>query len=69
MKKCWFHSMLSNVELEYRCRLSKSMDNLGPLENTSVSEDPILNDTEKNTYNWSHSDSSNVDHLVGVRDI
>jgi acetyl-CoA carboxylase carboxyl transferase subunit beta len=43
--------MLSNVELEYRCRLSKSMDNLGPLENTSVSEDPILNDTEKNTYN------------------
>nr|YP_009474869.1 acetyl-CoA carboxylase carboxyltransferase beta subunit [Salix chaenomeloides]AVK42179.1 acetyl-CoA carboxylase carboxyltransferase beta subunit [Salix chaenomeloides] len=69
MKKCWFHSMLSNVELEYRCRLSKSMDNLGPLENTSVSEDPILNDTEKNTYNWSHSDSSNVDHLGGVRDI
>ncbi|KAB5537841.1 hypothetical protein DKX38_015374 [Salix brachista] len=56
-------------ELEYRCRLSKSMDNLGPLENTSVSEDPILNVTEKNTYNWSHSDSSNVDHLGGVRDI
>uniref|UniRef100_A0A6N2KM81 Ribulose bisphosphate carboxylase large chain n=3 Tax=Mesangiospermae TaxID=1437183 RepID=A0A6N2KM81_SALVM len=55
--------------LEYRCRLSKSMDNLGPLENTSVSEDPILNVTEKNTYNWSHSDSSNVDHLGGVRDI
>jgi len=45
------------------------MDNLGPLENTSVSEDPILNDIEKNTYNWSYSDSSNVDHLVGVRDI
>uniref|UniRef100_A0A6N2L174 CoA carboxyltransferase N-terminal domain-containing protein n=1 Tax=Salix viminalis TaxID=40686 RepID=A0A6N2L174_SALVM len=45
------------------------MDNLGPLENTSVSEDPILNVTEKNTYNWSHSDSSNVDHLGGVRDI
>jgi len=45
------------------------MDKLGPLENTSVSEDPILNDYKKNTYNWSHSNSSNVDHLVGVRDI
>jgi hypothetical protein len=24
---------------------------------------------EKNTYNWSHSDNSNVNHLVSVRDI
>lgn len=71
MEKWWFNSMLSNVELEYRCRLSKSMDSLGPLENTSVSENPILNDTDKNTPNWSDSDSSsysNVDHLVAVRD-
>nr|YP_010160842.1 acetyl-CoA carboxylase beta subunit [Baccaurea ramiflora]QRH18349.1 acetyl-CoA carboxylase beta subunit [Baccaurea ramiflora]QXF60448.1 acetyl-CoA carboxylase carboxyltransferase beta subunit [Baccaurea ramiflora] len=71
MEKWWFNSMLSNVELEYRCRLSKSMDSLGPLENTSGSENPILNDTDKNTPNWSDSDSSsysNVDHLVAVRD-
>ena len=72
MEKYWFNSMLSNVELEYRCRLSKSMDSLGPLENTSVSEDPIRNDTDKNTHNchnWSNSDNSNMDHLIGVRDI
>nr|QGU84421.1 acetyl-CoA carboxylase carboxyltransferase beta subunit [Casearia decandra] len=69
MEKYWFNSMLSNVESEYRCRLSKSMDSLGPLENTSVSEDPIRNDTDKNTHNWSNSDNSNMDHLIGVRDI
>jgi acetyl-CoA carboxylase carboxyl transferase subunit beta len=72
MEKWWFNSMLSNVELEHRCRLSKSMESFGPLENTSVSEDPIINDIDKNTHSWSNSDSfsySNVDHLVGVRDI
>jgi acetyl-CoA carboxylase carboxyl transferase subunit beta len=60
--------MLFNVELEYMCRLSKSIDN-HVLENISVSEDPILNNIKKNTYNWSHNNNSNVDHLVIVRDI
>nr|WQT71280.1 acetyl-CoA carboxylase beta subunit [Cathetus clarkei] len=72
MKKRWFNSMLSNVELEYKCRLSKLTDSLGPLENTSVSEDPIRNDTDKNVQSWSNRDSSsysNVDHLVDIRDI
>nr|WRI60947.1 acetyl-CoA carboxylase carboxyltransferase beta subunit [Emblica urinaria] len=72
MKKRWFNSMLSNVELEYKCRLSKLTDSFGPLENTSVSEDPIRNDTDKNTQSWSNRDSSNysnVDHLVDIRDI
>nr|WRM53980.1 acetyl-CoA carboxylase subunit [Breynia androgyna]WRY69914.1 acetyl-CoA carboxylase beta subunit [Breynia androgyna] len=72
MKKRWFNSMLSNVELEYKCRLSKLTDSLGPLENTSVSEDPIKNDTDKNIQSWSNRDSSsysNVDHLVDIRDI
>uniref|UniRef100_A0AB39U3G2 Acetyl-coenzyme A carboxylase carboxyl transferase subunit beta, chloroplastic n=1 Tax=Hydnocarpus kurzii TaxID=3240908 RepID=A0AB39U3G2_9ROSI len=69
MEKWGFNSMLSNVGLEYSCRLSKSIESLGPLENTRVSEDPILNDTDKNTHSWSNSDSRNVDHLVGVRDI
>nr|YP_010223265.1 acetyl-CoA carboxylase subunit beta [Euphorbia peplus]UCL27258.1 acetyl-CoA carboxylase subunit beta [Euphorbia peplus] len=72
MEKWWFNSILSNVELGYRCRLSKSMDSFSPFENTSISEDQILNDTDKHTYSWSNSDnssSSNVDHLVGVRDI
>nr|YP_010958597.1 acetyl-CoA carboxylase subunit beta [Euphorbia adenochlora]WNA17653.1 acetyl-CoA carboxylase subunit beta [Euphorbia adenochlora] len=72
MEKWWFNSILSNVELGYRCRLSKSMDSFSPFENTSISEDPILNDPDKHTPSWSNSDnssSSNVDHLVGVRDI
>src|ERR1043165_865163 len=72
MEKWWFNSILSNVELGYRCRLSKSMDSFSPFENTSRSEDPIRNDTDKHTHSWSNSDnssSSNVDHLVGFRDI
>nr|YP_010143432.1 acetyl-CoA carboxylase beta subunit [Peganum harmala]QQL04639.1 acetyl-CoA carboxylase beta subunit [Peganum harmala] len=70
MEKWWFNSMLSKRELEYRCGLSKSMDSLGPIKN--VSEDPVINDKDKNIHSWSDSDSSsysNVDHLVGVRDI
>nr|YP_010200762.1 acetyl-CoA carboxylase carboxyltransferase beta subunit [Meliosma oldhamii]YP_010533994.1 acetyl-CoA carboxylase carboxyltransferase beta subunit [Picrasma quassioides]UAM91173.1 acetyl-CoA carboxylase carboxyltransferase beta subunit [Meliosma oldhamii]UEN67645.1 acetyl-CoA carboxylase beta subunit [Picrasma quassioides]UXX50008.1 acetyl-CoA carboxylase carboxyltransferase beta subunit [Picrasma quassioides] len=74
MKKWWFNSMLSKGkgELEYRCGLSKSIDSLGPIKNTSVSEDRVRNDKDKNIHSWSDSDSSNysnVDHLVGVRDI
>ena len=72
MEKGWFNLMLSKEKLEYGCRLSKSMDSLGPIENTGVSEDPITNDIDKNTLSWSDSDNSsysNVDHLVGVRDI
>nr|YP_010809521.1 acetyl-CoA carboxylase carboxyltransferase beta subunit [Euphorbia pseudonudicaulis]UOA67212.1 acetyl-CoA carboxylase carboxyltransferase beta subunit [Euphorbia pseudonudicaulis] len=72
MEKWWFNSILSNVELGYRCRLGKSMDSFNPFENTSISEDPILNDRDKHIHSWSNSDnssSSNVDHLVGVRDI
>nr|YP_010810010.1 acetyl-CoA carboxylase carboxyltransferase beta subunit [Euphorbia chevalieri]UOA67701.1 acetyl-CoA carboxylase carboxyltransferase beta subunit [Euphorbia chevalieri] len=72
MEKWWFNSILSNVELGYRCRLGKSMDSFNPFENTSISEDLILNDTDKHIHSWSNSDnssSSNVDHLVGVSDI
>nr|YP_009669496.1 acetyl-CoA carboxylase subunit beta [Krameria lanceolata]QCW94494.1 acetyl-CoA carboxylase subunit beta [Krameria lanceolata] len=72
MEKRRFNFMLSKRELEYRCRLSKSMDSLGPIENTNVSEDPITNDTDKYIQSWSDSDSSsysNVDCLVDVRDI
>nr|YP_010395938.1 acetyl-CoA carboxylase beta subunit [Thladiantha nudiflora]UQJ74014.1 acetyl-CoA carboxylase beta subunit [Thladiantha nudiflora]WEL36130.1 acetyl-CoA carboxylase subunit beta [Thladiantha nudiflora] len=70
MEKRWLNSMLSNGELEYRCRLSKSIDSLGPLENTGVNKGPILNNMNKNIP--SHSDSDNcsystVDDLVGIR--
>jgi acetyl-CoA carboxylase carboxyl transferase subunit beta len=66
MKKCWFNSMLSKDKLEYRCGLSKSIDRLGPIENTSVSEDPVRNDTDKKIHS---SRYSNVDYFVGIRDI
>nr|YP_010008219.1 acetyl-CoA carboxylase carboxyltransferase beta subunit [Combretum kraussii]QNR87991.1 acetyl-CoA carboxylase carboxyltransferase beta subunit [Combretum kraussii] len=66
MKKCWFNSMLSKDKLEYRCGLSKSIDRLGPIENTSVSEDPVINDTDKKIHS---SRSSNVDYFVGIRGI
>nr|YP_010039474.1 acetyl-CoA carboxylase carboxyltransferase beta subunit [Sterculia lanceolata]QOY45800.1 acetyl-CoA carboxylase carboxyltransferase beta subunit [Sterculia lanceolata]QOY45883.1 acetyl-CoA carboxylase carboxyltransferase beta subunit [Sterculia monosperma] len=71
MEKSWFNLILSKRELEYRCGLSKSMDGLGPIENTSVNEDPAINDTDKNIHGCSDSSSyySKVDHLVGVKDI
>nr|YP_009767756.1 acetyl-CoA carboxylase beta subunit [Moldenhawera blanchetiana]QIS98374.1 acetyl-CoA carboxylase beta subunit [Moldenhawera blanchetiana] len=72
MEKWWFNSMLFNRKLEYRCGLSKSMDSFGPIENTSVSEDPIITDMDNNIQSWSDSDNSsysNVDYLVGVGNI
>ena len=62
MTKSWFHSILDKEELEYRCRLSNSMDSLGPLENTS--EYPVLKATDKNgSSSESSSDSSNADSI------
>nr|KYP36752.1 Acetyl-coenzyme A carboxylase carboxyl transferase subunit beta [Cajanus cajan] len=72
MEKWWSNSMLFNRELEYRCGLSKSMDSFGPIENTSISENPIITDMDKNIQSWSDSDNSsysNVDYLVGVGNI
>ena len=71
MEKWRFDSIFFNGILEYRCGLSKSINSLGdPIENTSVNEDPILNDMDKDIPSRSDSDNSsynNVDHLVGVR--
>nr|QBE87822.1 acetyl-CoA carboxylase carboxyltransferase beta subunit [Corbichonia decumbens] len=72
MKKWWFNSMLSKKELEHGCGLSKSMESLGPIENTGRGEDPSLNDTEKNIHSRRNSDSSsysNADHLFRVMDV
>nr|YP_010734587.1 acetyl-CoA carboxylase carboxyltransferase beta subunit [Euphorbia nutans]WEH01446.1 acetyl-CoA carboxylase carboxyltransferase beta subunit [Euphorbia nutans]WHS26011.1 acetyl-CoA carboxylase subunit beta [Euphorbia nutans] len=69
MEKWWFNSILSNVELGYRCSLSKSMDSFSPFENTNLSEDLILNDTDKHTHSCSNSDNSsstNVDHFRDI---
>nr|QBZ77231.1 acetyl-CoA carboxylase beta subunit [Achlys triphylla] len=68
----WFNWVLFNRKaLEYRCWLSKSMDDIGPVGNTNGSEDPVI-DKNKNIYSWGGSDSSccdNVDHLFDVRGI
>ena len=53
--------MLFNRELEYRCGLSKSMDSFGPIENISVSQDPILTDVDKNS---SDSDNSSYNNVI-----
>nr|QKV09673.1 acetyl-CoA carboxylase carboxyltransferase beta subunit [Pyrularia edulis] len=66
MEKWWFNSTLSNEEFEHGCGLSKSMDSLvGPIENTSGSEDWVLNNPDKNIHNWGDSGSSSYD----VKDI
>ena len=71
MNKRRFDSMLFSGVLEYRCGLSKSINSLGdPIENTSVNEDQIRNDMDKDIPSGSDSDNSNysnVDHLIDVR--
>jgi acetyl-CoA carboxylase carboxyl transferase subunit beta len=72
MKKWWFNSILSKKELEHGCGLSKSMESLGPIENTSRGEDPNFNDTEKNIDSCRNNDSSNysnADHFFRAMDI
>nr|QBB68387.1 acetyl co-A carboxylase [Osyridicarpos schimperianus] len=70
MEKGWFNSMLFNEEFEHGCGLSKSIGSLGPIENTSGNEDPVL--TDKNISNLGDNDNSsysNLDYLVGIKGI
>nr|YP_009526896.1 acetyl-CoA carboxylase carboxyltransferase beta subunit [Croomia japonica]AYA53849.1 acetyl-CoA carboxylase carboxyltransferase beta subunit [Croomia japonica] len=72
MEKWWFNSMLSNEKLKHGCGLSKSMDSLDAIGHTSGSEDPIINDREKNIPSGRNSGNysfSNVDYLFNIRDI
>nr|ANP26114.1 acetyl-CoA carboxylase carboxyltransferase beta subunit [Tacca chantrieri] len=72
MKKWWFNSILSNERLEHRYGLSKSTDSFEGIGHTNGSEDPILNDTDKNILSWSDSGNytfSNVDYLFEIRNI
>uniref|UniRef100_UPI0031F4211A acetyl-CoA carboxylase carboxyltransferase beta subunit n=1 Tax=Platylobium obtusangulum x Platylobium triangulare TaxID=3041819 RepID=UPI0031F4211A len=69
MEKWGFNSMLFKRRFEYGCSLSESIENFGSSENTSVSEDPILMDMDKNIYSWKDSENSsysNVDYSVNV---
>nr|QXI84458.1 acetyl-CoA carboxylase carboxyltransferase beta subunit [Gentiana yunnanensis] len=72
MVRWWFNSMLCKKELGRRCGLNKSMNNSGPSENTSKSEDSHRKDTPKNIQNWGGRDDSsysNADFLLGEKDI
>nr|AEX96885.1 acetyl-CoA carboxylase beta subunit [Amaryllis belladonna]QLA74213.1 acetyl-CoA carboxylase beta subunit [Hippeastrum rutilum] len=69
MKKWRFNSMLSKGKLEHKCGLSKSINSLNALGHTGGSEEPILNDTEKNIPSWNDSGSysfSNIDYLFDI---
>nr|YP_009988726.1 acetyl-CoA carboxylase beta subunit [Hippeastrum vittatum]YP_010229354.1 acetyl-CoA carboxylase carboxyltransferase beta subunit [Hippeastrum hybrid cultivar]YP_010229442.1 acetyl-CoA carboxylase carboxyltransferase beta subunit [Hippeastrum alberti]QMX77554.1 acetyl-CoA carboxylase carboxyltransferase beta subunit [Hippeastrum hybrid cultivar]QNC71106.1 acetyl-CoA carboxylase carboxyltransferase beta subunit [Hippeastrum alberti]QNM40197.1 acetyl-CoA carboxylase beta subunit [Hippeastrum v len=72
MKKWRFNSMLSKGKLEHKCGLSKSINSLNALGHTGGSEEPILNDTEKNIPSWNDSGSysfSNIDYLFDIGNI
>nr|YP_009533239.1 acetyl-CoA carboxylase beta subunit [Triaenophora shennongjiaensis]AYH51455.1 acetyl-CoA carboxylase beta subunit [Triaenophora shennongjiaensis] len=72
MERWWFNSMVFKKELERRYGIKKSTDNLGPIENTSESEDPNRKGRAKNIHSWRGRDNSsysNVDHFFGVKDI
>nr|ANA08897.1 acetyl-CoA carboxylase subunit [Syringa emodi] len=78
MERWWFNSMVFKKELKRGYGINNSMNNLGPIENTSKSEDP--NRKAKNIHSWRGRDNhswrgrdnssySNVDHLFGIKDI
>ena len=72
MERWWFNSMVFKKELERRYGIRKSTENLGPIENTSQSEDLNRKGRTKNIPSWRDCDNSsynNVDHLFSVKDI
>jgi acetyl-CoA carboxylase carboxyl transferase subunit beta len=72
MKRWWFNSMVFKKELEHRYGIKRSTGNLGPIENTSESEDPNRKGRTKNIHSLRGRDNSsysNVDQLFGVKDI
>nr|QXO88058.1 acetyl-CoA carboxylase carboxyltransferase beta subunit [Hoya ignorata] len=72
MKNWWFNSMLFKKELERKCGLNKSMDSLGPIENTGEIEDSNRKDATKNIQSGGGLDDSsykNLCRLSGVKDI
>nr|YP_010986772.1 acetyl-CoA carboxylase subunit beta [Pinguicula vulgaris]WOL38163.1 acetyl-CoA carboxylase subunit beta [Pinguicula vulgaris] len=72
MERWWFNLVVFKKELEHRYGLKKSTDNLGPIENTSESEDRNRKGRAKNIHSWGGRDNSsysNVDHFFGVKDI
>nr|YP_010286970.1 acetyl-CoA carboxylase carboxyltransferase beta subunit [Limnobium laevigatum]UKT61006.1 acetyl-CoA carboxylase carboxyltransferase beta subunit [Limnobium laevigatum] len=69
MEKWWFNSMSSNKKLDHRWELNKLMYSLDPIEDTSESKDPVINDTNKNMHDSGSCNSTNVERLFDIRDI
>nr|YP_010935055.1 acetyl-CoA carboxylase carboxyltransferase beta subunit [Craterostigma nummulariifolium]WKW52985.1 acetyl-CoA carboxylase carboxyltransferase beta subunit [Craterostigma nummulariifolium] len=72
MERWWFNSMVFKKELERRYGIRKSTENLGPIENTSQSEDLNRKGRAKNIPSWRDCDNSsynNVHHVFEVKDI
>nr|YP_011004144.1 acetyl-CoA carboxylase carboxyltransferase beta subunit [Crassula volkensii]WPS93407.1 acetyl-CoA carboxylase carboxyltransferase beta subunit [Crassula volkensii] len=70
MEKRRFNLMLSNGEINDKCRFSKSMDSLGPIENTGGSENKALSDIANKIPRWSENSSySNADDFFVVEGI
>nr|WPS93322.1 acetyl-CoA carboxylase carboxyltransferase beta subunit [Crassula expansa subsp. fragilis] len=70
MEKRRFNLMLSNGEINDKCRFSKSMDSLGPIENTGGSENKALSDIANKIPRWSDNSSySNADDFFVVEGI
>nr|YP_010623684.1 acetyl-CoA carboxylase carboxyltransferase beta [Annona mucosa]WBF97740.1 acetyl-CoA carboxylase carboxyltransferase beta [Annona mucosa] len=64
MKKYWFNSIFFNNRLfcRHRNRISKAVDGVIPtIGNTSGGEYPVLNDTDKNIYDWNNHNQSCID--------
>ncbi|XP_051145765.1 acetyl-CoA carboxylase beta subunit (chloroplast) [Andrographis paniculata] len=72
MERWWFNSTVFTKEFEHRYGIKKSTDNLGPIENTSESEDSNQKGGAKNIHSLGGRDNSSysdVDHLFLVKDI
>ena len=61
--------MFSNGKVEHKYRLSRSMDNLGPIRYASGSEELFLNPTESNVSSWNDSGSCNFSNVEDFFDI
>uniref|UniRef100_UPI00300138C2 acetyl-CoA carboxylase beta subunit n=1 Tax=Didymocarpus anningensis TaxID=3120011 RepID=UPI00300138C2 len=72
MERWWFNSTVFKKELQRRYGRKNSIPNLGPVENTSESEDPNRKGRAKNIHSCrgrANSSYTNVDRLVGFKDI
>nr|QXO87662.1 acetyl-CoA carboxylase carboxyltransferase beta subunit [Dischidia parasita] len=69
MKNWWFNSMLFKKELERKCGLNKSMDSLGPIENTGEIEDSNRKDATKNIQSGGGLDDSSYRNLCRLHDV